>query len=154
MRSEDNLSCRLLTDSGGWNHRCGGEYCHFSGMGSRTNGSIYGSYLTYLIDLAASCPFPIFKAMAWEFVGGIWMSILEQIQLVLDLVCLTWNIYFNSVLLQLQNLWYIYLYRYIFHKYIYIHTHICIFTHIHVHTHKEIMDHLPVLFHFNHIALI
>ena len=137
MRSEDNLSCRLLTDSGGWNHRCGGEYCHFSGMGSRTNGSIYGSYLTYLIDLAASCPFPIFKAMAWEFVGGIWMSILEQIQLVLDLVCLTWNIYFNSVLLQLQNLWYIYLYRYIFHKYIYIYIHIFAYLRTYTYTHTR-----------------
>lgn len=52
-----------------WNHRCGGEYCDFSGMGSRTNGYIYGSYLTYLIDLAVSCLFPIFKAMAWQFVG-------------------------------------------------------------------------------------
>lgn len=118
-----------------WNDRCGGEYCDFSGMGSRTNGHIYGSYLTYLIDLAASCLFPIFKAMAWEFVGGIWMSILEQIELVLDLVCLTWNIYFNSVLFQLQNLWYIYLYRYIFYKYIYIYIHtfayLCTYTYAH-----------------------
>ena len=61
------------------------------------------------------------------------MSILEQIELVLGLVCLTWNIYFNSVLLQLQNLWYIYLYRYIFFKYIYIYP----YTHLHIYAHTR-----------------